>query len=653
VPAWREPPRLLEIGLPEDAPVWLWWWRPLPALAVSPDGRQVVYVADRGLGTQLYLREFESSSVAPLPGTQEARHPFFSSDGTRVAYFSETGLMTIELASRRVQKVVDVMPEGSGGSWADNGYLYYTPSPSSGIFRVAADGGTPEPVTQLDTSRQERAHLWPDVLPGSGILLYNGLDDAGLTTSRLIAESLTTGEKVVLAEGGVSARYFPSKGGNGGQVVFADMGKLLTLPFDPVRLRALGPPRTILEGIRTESTGAAQFALARDGTLVYVPGTAELGDRSLVWVEDDGRIAPLAAPKRNYHEPRLSPDGRRIAMEINDAGRSDVWIYDIERSTLSRLTFEGNNFAPVWSPDGRRIAFVSDRQGQFTLMTKPFDDSAAARVLVSSDQSILPSSWSPDGRYLAYYARHSERQLDVWMWSEETGESSLFMATSSSELKPMFSPDGRWIAFSSDRSGRREVYLAPFPEAEPVTQISLDGGRSPRWNLSGTALFYRQGEDVLSVPFRSRAVIELGEPEPLPGAGGEGPGDGLTLSRMAALSAPGEMMTVKGESRVEPSAAPEIRFDPPPPGQRQTWRRRYLFQRRGETYAVELRDGVRPEAGTPRIIYRGSEDSTGMDPEYDIAAPDDRLLMVTGSKEQPVVDKLAVALGFLEAAAGS
>lgn len=642
-------PKRLEIGLPPDAPVWLWWWRPVPALDLSPDARNIVYAADRGLGTQLYLRRLDKPGVEPLAGTEEARHPFFSPDGRSVAFFSENELLTIDLDSGRVNTVIEVMPESSGGSWADDGYLYYTPNPSSGILRVPAQGGDPEPVSQLDPTRKERAHLWPVVLPGSKVLLYNAVGDAGVAASRLVAESMAGGKKTVLAEGGAGARYLEARGGAPAQVVYADRGKLLVLPFDPESLRPMAAPRTIIDGVRTEATGAAQYGLARDGTLAFLPGTAELGDRTLVWGDRNGQVEPLPAPRRNYHSPRISPDGRRIAVEINDAGRFDVWVYDIERSTLSRLTFEGNNFAPVWSPNGRRIAFVSDREGSFSLMDKPYDDSAPARELISSENSLLPSSWSPDGRFLAYYARHPERQLDLWIWSEETKESRVFLATPSSELKPMFSPDGRWIAFSSDRTGRREVYLTPFPEAEPVTAISLEGGRSPVWNRDGSALFFQSGDDVYSAPVNFRSSYELGQPSLLEGGAGEGGADYPSFGLLAAAGRPGSGRLTSEQESDAGWAEGWIGVDPLPPGGSGQWRWQYRFIRDRRLYGVELRKVLRPEAGLAYPVFEASEDPGLVDPDFDVAPQDHRLLMVRGAGEQQVADTLEVALGLLPA----
>lgn len=642
-------PKFLEIGLSEDAPVWLWFWRPVPALDLSPDARRIVYTADRGLGTQLYLRRLDIRKVEPLEGTEEARHPFFSPDGSQIAFFSENELLTLDLDSGRVDALAEVMPESSGGSWADDGFIYYTPNPTSGILRVSAAGGVPQPVTQLDPDRKERAHLWPEVLPDSAVIVYNAMGDAGLTASRLIAESMVTGKRTVLAEGGAGARYLEGRGEAPGQIVYADRGKLLVFPFDVEALRPLAAPRTLIDGVRTEATGAAQYSLAGDGTLVFLPGTAELGDRTLVWGDEDGQIEPLSAPRRNYHSPRLSPDGRRIAVEINEAGRFDVWVYDVERSTLSRLTFEGNNFAPVWSPNGRRIAFVTDRQGRYSLMEKPFDDSTAARELVSSEHSLLPSSWSPDGRYLAYYARHPERQLDLWVWSEETKTARVFLATSSSELKPMFSPDGRWIAFSSDRTGRREVYVAPFPEGEPVTAISLDGGRSPVWNREGTGLYYRSGDDISLATLRFKSLMEFGELRVLENFEGEGATSHPRFGLLAATDLPGLDDEEYRSALAQGLAGGWIRAHPPSPGQRGHWRWQYGFVREQKHYALDLQEVVQPVVESAVAVFEASEDAGLADPDFDVAIGNRRLLMVKGAGEQQVADRLEVALGLLPA----
>lgn len=630
--------KLLDVNLPDEAPVWLWWWRPVPALALSPEGRTIAWVADRGLGTQIYLRSLDGPDALALEGTEEGRHPFFSPDGRSLAFLSEDRLRIIELESKRVREVCAVTLESSGGSWSEDGWLYFSPSSTGGISRVRAEGGAPEAVTRLDAAAGERAHLWPEVLPGGKGLIYSIMTQAGLGESRLVAESLESHRRRLLAQGGAHARFIAPD-----RVIFADEGKLLALPFDPRELRPEGPARTVLEGVRTEATGAGQYGLARDGTLVYVPGTAELGDRTLAWVGSDGVTQPLSTPRRNYRAPRLSPDGRRVAVEVNDAGRNDIWIYDIERGTLSRLTFEGDNFAPVWTHDGREITFASDHEGGYEILSKPFDDSAPPRVLASSDHSLLPTSWSPDGKHLAYYERHPETQLDLWIWDAGTNKSEAFLRTPASELKPMFSPDGKWIAFSSDRTGRREVYIAPFPEGEPLLQVSREGGREPAWSPDGRAVVYREGESIVEVGIDYRALVELGPPQAVEGDGnanvwiseasGEGPAGG---SGSPALSTAGRRLA---------GAAPIYRWVPPTPGGPEAWRREVVFQKGRELVAVELKSSRRARALAPRVICETRGDVADASPDFDIARSDGRLLMVQGGEEQPPATRLGVVLG--------
>lgn len=639
----REPVRRLEIGLSADAPLWLWYWRPVPALAVSPDGRRLVYVAERGLGAQLYLRNMGDSAALPLEDTEEARHPFFSPDGRRVAFFSETELRVLDLESRGITRLCDATPESTGGAWGDDGFLYFTPDPASPVYRVPASGGEPEPVTELDAAREERAHLWPEVLPGSATLIYNAMTDAGLTGSRLVAQSLDGGGRSVLAEGGAHARYFSGSDGGPDQIVYADTGKLLSLPFDPAGLRGVGAPRTLLEGVRTEATGAAQYAISMDGTVVYVPGAAELGDRSLVWAESDGNLEPLAAPRRNYRAPRISPDGRRIALEINDAGRYDVWIYDAERSTLSRLTFEGNNFSPLWTPDGREITFVSDSGGRFAILSKPFDDSGPARTLLTSERSLLPSSWSPDGRSLAYYERHPDRQLDILVWNEGESASRPFIASPTTELKPRFSPDGRWIAFLSDRTGRREVFMAPFPQGEPVLQISTEGGRDPAWGGRGDRLYYRRDDEIVEVALEFDSVVEVGAPRVIYELDLLTPSLGRPSWARAAAS--GTSQRPAGAEAFAPHTF--RRPAHPEPGTGRPWRAEYRYVDAEDLLSVELIEGFRARLGSRRVVLRTDSQPGVVDSDYDIAAVSGKLLLVRGGEEQPVVDRLGVAMGLL------
>jgi Tol biopolymer transport system component len=259
--------------------------------------------------------------------------------------------------------------------------------------------------------------------------------------------------------------------------------------------------------------GAAQYGLSASGTLVYVPGGLQGTATRLAWVDREGKEQPIAAPAHSYSFPRLSPDGRRIAVAIAETA-SDVWIYDMERDALSRATFGGTtNANPVWSPDGRRFAFNSNRAGPaLNLFWQSADGSGAAERLTTSQFVHAASSWSPDGQTIAFMEVNSETGQDIWTLGLGDRKARPFLKTQATETAPRFSPDGHWMAYTSDESGRWEVYVQPYPGPGGKWQISTEGGTEPVWNPTGRELFYRSGNRMMAVPVTLQPGFSAGKP---------------------------------------------------------------------------------------------------------------------------------------------
>ena len=268
----------------------------------------------------------------------------------------------------------------------------------------------------------------------------------------------------------------------------------------------------VLEGVRTTGEGAAEFGLSGLGSLVYVPGSVGEAQRSLVLLDRKGTVEPLAAPPRAYDaSPRLSPDGRRIAVGIT-ADKRDVWVYDIPGQTLTRLTFEGNNQFPIWTPDGNRITFRVTREGFRNLWWKPADGSGPEEQLTSGDHLQTPSSWSPDGQVLLYTDADPATREDIWLLSlEGERKAQPFIQTPYSESAARFSPDGHWLAYVSDESGRLEIYVQPFPGPGRKWTLSTEGGGSPFWAQNGE-LFYVSGNNLMAVDIQTQAAFRAGKP---------------------------------------------------------------------------------------------------------------------------------------------
>ncbi len=498
----------LAITLAPEAPLAL---EKQTAVALSPQGTELVYVALRAGATQLYRRPMDQFEATPMPGTEEARGPFFSPDGQWVGFLAGGKLKKVSIQGGAPLTICDAA-DGRGACWGPDGHIVFAPTAASGLLRVSADGGIPDPVTALDFENGERTHRWPEVLPGGKALLFT-LGTAGTATfdDGLIAIlSLRTGERRILLKGGTDARYVPT-----GHLVYARAGSLLAAPFDLARLAVTGPVLPILEGVMTEVTGASHFAFSRVGSLIHVPGGTQQVRRTLFWTARDGTEQPLALPPRWYEEPRLSPDGQRLALAIGGMTH-DLWVYDFSRGTLTRLTFEADNFAPIWTPDGKRIAFSSNREGASNLFWKAADGSGADERLLASEYEKVPGSWSPDGRLLAFTEYHPQTGADLWVLSLEADRMPQpLLRTPFNEYGPMFSPDGHWIAYTSDESGRNEVYLMSFPGPGGKWQISADGGAEPLWSRDGKEIFYRNEERMMSVRISTDPAFSVTAPEQL------------------------------------------------------------------------------------------------------------------------------------------
>jgi serine/threonine-protein kinase len=482
-----------------------------PVLAMSPDGARLVYVANRGGNRQLYVRQLERFEATPIPGTEGAESPFFSPGGQSVGFFADGKLKKVSLSGGAPLTLCSASAN-RGASWGPDDTIIFTPSNLfSGLFRVSAGGGTPKPLTVPDPKKGAFSHRWPEILPRGKALLFTLWGGGSFDDARIALLSLDTGERRVLVEGGTYGRYVPS-----GHLVYARAGGLLAVPFDLKRLEVTGPPLPIVEGVAmTAITGAAEFGASADGSLAYVPGAETGVERTLVWVDRKGTAQPLSAPPRPYGDPRLSPDGQRVALEIVH-GNSGVWVYDLGRGTSTRLIETGGTLlaSPVWTPDGKRVTFSSLASGGWDLDWMSADGSGGPERLAPGESLQWPGSWSPDGQALAFSKTDPTTGSDIWVLNlKPERKAQPFLQTPANESGGMFSPDGRWLAYQSDESGRWEVYVRPFPGPGGKTQISAEGGVEPVWARNGRELFYRNGDKMMATAVETKPTFAAAKPK--------------------------------------------------------------------------------------------------------------------------------------------
>ncbi len=481
-----------------------------PAVALSPDGTHLAYVARQGDTQQLYLRAMDSLEAKPIPGTEGAFNPFFSPDGQWVGFFAGGKLKKVSVSGGAALSLADTATP-RGASWGSQGMIVCANLSASGVLQQVSDaGGTPQALTRLE--KGETDHGWPELLPGGKTVLFAaGTAGNNWTNAQVAVQSLGAGERRNLIQGGTNPRYTPS-----GHLVYAQGGSLMAVPFDPQRLAATGAAVPVVEGVlQSTSTGAAQYSFSTTGSLVYVSGGVQATQRRLVWVGRNGAEQPLAAPAHTYQRPRLSPDGRRVAVAIAEQ-ETQIWLYELSRETLTRFTFEGTeNNDPVWTPDGKRIAFRSDKEGPGNLFWQLADGTSGLERLTTSEYSNFTGTWSPDGQLLAFVEINPTTHADIWVLQLSDRKAQPFLRTSFDESVPRFSPDGRWLVYVSNESGRYEVYVQPYPGPGGKWQISTEGGTEPVWNPNGRELFYRSGDKMMAVDIATQPSFTFGKPHML------------------------------------------------------------------------------------------------------------------------------------------
>ena len=429
------------------------------AVAISRDGTHIVYPSATGANMGLLVRRLGQLDATPLPGGDGGFAAFLSSDGEWVAFpdIRDGTLKKVPLSGGPPVAICDcrLWPTIRGASWSGDNSIVFGLEGSEGLWTVPAVGGDPERLTTVDTAR-ELDHRWPDVLPnGKGVLFtaWSGSEE----TSRIALLSLETGQVTDVVAGGSASRYVAS-----GHLVYSTGGGTLRARgFDEERLAlTTDHPVPMLENVQVIFGGGANFSVSETGSLAYVR-TAGSGN-AFVWVDREGRDVPLGLDTQPHQTFQLSPDGTRVAVEIDgNAGNSDIHIYDVDGRTRSPLTFSAEReCCPLWSPDGRQVVFTSSRDGARNLYSKAADGTGAVTRLTESPNAQVAYAWADAGRTLILV-----EDADLYAVSLDGGPTAQpLMRTNFREERPSVSPDGRWIAYESDESGQREVHVRPLPD---------------------------------------------------------------------------------------------------------------------------------------------------------------------------------------------
>jgi eukaryotic-like serine/threonine-protein kinase len=459
------------------------------SFALSPDGRQIVFAASGDGASRLWLRPLATTTAQPLAGTEGATYPFWSPDGRSIGFFAGSALKRVDLGGGAPQTVAPVT-SGWGGTWSAEGVILFAPSQTGPLMRVAATGGAAVAATTVKAN--QGGHAFPAFLPDGRRFLfvaYGSLDTEGIYLG-----DLSGGAPSRLTNAASKGLYLPT-----GWMLWNRDGALVAQRLDVAKAALTGAPVTLADGVSISNTLSSPVSVSALGLVAYRTGGS--AQRQLTWFDRSGTArGSVGDPDGTLRNPRVAPDGRRVAVTRMVQGNQNIWLLDGAR--MSRLTFGGAlDLYPTWSPDGTRIVFRSNRTGGGDLYQKLINGAGREELLPTIDSNKAPSSWSADGRFLLYMSNDPQTSGDLGV-KPMVGDStaSVFLKTLFREAWGKFSPDGRWAAYQSNESGRMEIYVRPFhppgakdPAAASAAgqwQVSTAGGVYATWRPDGKEIFY-------------------------------------------------------------------------------------------------------------------------------------------------------------------
>ena len=494
---------------------------PRSARAVlSPDGSRIVFrgVAADG-AADLFVRRLDQPDVVPLR-TGGGADFFFSPDGAWLGFFRDNKLWKVRLAGGPpVELCAAAAQTVRGADWGDGGFIVAAFSPSAGLLRIPDTGGTPVPLTTLDASRHEVTHRWPQILPGSHAVVFTSHTfDGRYDGGTIEAVAPATGQRTTLQRGAYFGRYVPS-----GHLVFVRHNTLFAAPMDPARLALTGPPVPALDQVLgDEDLGRLQFSFSTTGDALALTGVWREPASVPGWLDESGHSTPLPMPADAYGDPRVSPDGRQVAVSMRHALSRQIMVQTAGSRGSVRLASDAMDLTPLWAPDGQHLVFASDAdRGIHNLYWRRADGLGSMERLTRSPHAQYPSSFSPDGRLLAYMELDPATASNIWVVPlaltdpdrPVAGSPRTLLQTPATEEGPVFSPDGTWLAYSSTESGQTEIYVRAMRADAGKRQVSRGGGARPVWARDGRRLFFeREGRIMVADVSTTATSFAAGTP---------------------------------------------------------------------------------------------------------------------------------------------
>ena len=522
-------------------------------IAISPDGAYIVYPAAENGSPQLLLRRLSELNGAPLRGGV-GDNPFFSPDGTWVGFTDGSSLQRVSTTGGDPQMICELPAALRGATWITDQAIVFATASGRGLMRVAATGGDP---VVISTPEGGGRHYWPSRLPGGVSILFSTSNGPSLDDDQIAVLDTATGEHQVIIERGSAPSYVPT-----GHIVYTAGDGLSAVAFDPDSLEVTGEPVPLLDDVMIKTTsGAANLDLSDNGSLAYVSGAAAgaLGENFVpVWADRLGNEEPLDLPPATYSRPKLSPDGNHLAVTIGEQGQYSLWVYELATGRGLRLSEEGSISGPVWTPDGERIVFSQFSNGNRDLYWVAADGSGEVESLIASEENDQPAAVTPDGRTLIFSRDFGGGRVEVWTVPLDGERLPALVHESGQRLPNNLSRDGHWLAYDSNESGRREVYVEPYPGPGPKVPVSIGGGADARWSPDGAQLYYRRGTDMMAVDVTTDGgTFRVASPTllfPAPSVGLSR----LTSSRQYDVASDGQFLLLKSPLSTIQGVSPSV-----------------------------------------------------------------------------------------------